>query len=92
MRSLSPNDQALVDRFRNLMRDQSAPFLEVIAYGSRARGDATEESDLDLLVVVEKRDIQIRELISYCAWVVSFDSGVLLQTVVMTRDEIENSP
>ena len=65
--------------------------IQTVMFGSRARGDANLGSDLDLLVVVEKRTPEIRQKISHCAWEVGFDAEVIIQTVVMTRDQL-NGP
>lgn len=36
---------------------------EIILFGSRARGDFTENSDYDILIVVDKREKQIQEMV-----------------------------
>ena len=82
----------LVERFKQLMREQGVPFYQTIVFGSRARGDAHPDSDLDILVLVEHTTPAIRKLISLCAWEVGFDAGILLQTVVMTREQVEHGP
>jgi len=89
---LSETDRAVVERFKRLMVERGVPVLETIAYGSRARGDAEPDADLDVLVIVDHCDLRIDEMISDCAWEVGFDVEMLIQPVVMTRDEAENTP
>ncbi|GEM_PF-798343 len=46
--------------------------LELRAFGSRARGDAATGSDLDIFLVVDRIDADLRERISELAWKVGF--------------------
>jgi UTP:GlnB (protein PII) uridylyltransferase len=74
------------------MHKRGVPFYQTIVFGSRARGDAQPDSDLDILVLVEYLTPAIRKSISDCAWEVGFDVDILLQTVVMTREQAEHGP
>jgi predicted nucleotidyltransferase len=40
----------------------------VLLFGSRARGDVIAESDLDLLILVDRRDRAVRDAIEEATW------------------------
>jgi len=89
---LSESDRAIIERFKSLMAEHGVPVVETVAFGSRARGDAEPDSDLDVLVIVDYCNWGMEMTLSDCAWEAGFDSGVLVQAVIMTRDEVEKSP
>lgn len=65
----------------------------LILFGSRARGDADPDSDMDVLVVVSgPADDEVRDYISTCAWEAGYRDGILVVPVVFTRDEWEGGP
>lgn len=54
LKHLSPNvREALQEAKKRLQAIYGDRLRRVILYGSRARGDATEDSDVDVLVVLE---------------------------------------
>ena len=60
-------------------------------FGSRARGDADEFSDMDVFVEVERIDKSLKDRILDVAWDVGFNNYVVISPLVFTRDEIENT-
>ena len=68
------------------------PILQFCAFGSRARGDATAGSDLDIFIVADHMDADLREKISEVAWEVGFENDLVLSTFVVTAEQLERGP
>ncbi|MEW6417821.1 MAG: nucleotidyltransferase domain-containing protein [Nitrospirota bacterium] len=62
------------------------------SFGSRARGDATEYSDLDVLIVVDHLDHAIEKYISDCAWEAGFPEDIIVMPIAISIDMLKNSP
>jgi uncharacterized protein len=65
------------------------PILDLRVFGSRARGDATEESDLNVFIKVAELDRYYREKISDLAWEVGFKYDLVISTFVVTEAQVE---
>ncbi|HET9227736.1 MAG TPA: nucleotidyltransferase domain-containing protein [Thermoanaerobaculia bacterium] len=61
-------------------------------FGSRARGDATSDSDLDIYLVVTELTPALRRWIDEIAWEVGFDNDRVISTLVTTRRGLEQGP
>ncbi len=61
---MNEKDKALIGEFKNrLSSDLKAHLKQIIIYGSRAKGDAPEDSDLDVIALVEHKTPELeREL------------------------------
>ncbi len=81
----------IAEKFKQLV-SQRVKVFEVRVFGSRARGDAAEESDLDLLVVVDKLDHSTDKYVSECAWEAGFPDDIVVMPIVITQDALKNSP
>jgi uncharacterized protein len=68
------------------------PEARVWAFGSRARGDAVRESDLDVCVVVDRLDEQRDREIIGIAWEVGFAHDVVISTVTFSQNEFVTGP
>ncbi len=69
------------------------PLVDFKVFGSRARGDADEYSDLDVFIEVETLDKELKDKISDIAWEVGFYNDCIhISPLIFTRYEIEESP
>ena len=62
---------------------------EIILYGSVARGEVGEKSDIDLLVVIRSKDVKLMKDISGIAFEISIETSEDLSPKVYSRSEIE---
>lgn len=75
------------------MLQQRVKVHQIILFGSRARGDADDESDMDLLVVLDQPvNRETRKVVSECTWQAGFDVGIVVTAILFTRDEWESGP
>src|SRR4051794_36064147 len=89
---LIDSDRTVVEQFKHLLTEHGIPLYKTIVFGSRARGDAEPDSDLDVLVLVDHLNPAMRKVISHCAWEVGFEADILIQTVVMSKEQAEQGP
>lgn len=64
-----------VKKVRQTFKDR---VQRIILYGSRARGDADEESDYDFLVLFDSLEPQDKKIIDEISWEVSYKYNIVL--------------
>ncbi len=85
-------DKRILKRLKRLLQKRVA-LRRLVLFGSRARGDADPDSDVDVLVVIEgAADEATRDYVSDCAWEAGYREGVVIVPVVFSREEWEEGP
>ena len=87
---MTPRDLEIAAELRRRLAEV-VPLLDFRIFGSRARGDADEYSDLDVFIKVEWIDRKVKEKIEDVIWEVGFNNFMVISPLIFTRDEIENT-
>ena len=85
---VDPTVEDLAREYRRRIEMALGQSVEVILYGSSARGQATEESDIDLLVILPCRTSQVENLLDEVAWEIGFQAGKILSVIPVGEDEL----
>lgn len=85
--------KSLISQIKEHLRKMyGGKFKKVILYGSYVRGEATKDSDIDLLVLVEEslNLFEVRESLSDLLFDILLDEGELVSVIVVPEHLYEN--
>lgn len=78
--------QAIAEFTRNMKKQLSGNLKAIRLFGSVARGTETPESDIDLLVLVNRDDKATREIIMDITVEINLDFDVVIAPVIMSNE------
>jgi predicted nucleotidyltransferase len=87
MKSTIQNDPVLMFLKTSVSRALGVRLRQILLFGSRARGDATAQSDYDMLVVVDKVDRDVIHGIDEVAGRALLDHGVVLSAFPIAEED-----
>ena len=88
---MSKEDRKILNQFSARVHERFSN-ARVWAFGSRARGDATWDSDFDVFVVLSEVDQKAERWIRDIAWEVGFENERVITTVLIDKEQFENGP
>jgi len=86
---LSVYKKTIEELKRRLVSELGDRIDSIILYGSVARNEAREESDIDILVIIKDKDIKIYDKISKIRTDIDLDNNTLTSLVSLSRRELE---
>lgn len=88
---MKPKDYNIAKELKERL-SEVVKLIDFRVFGSRARGDKDEYSDMDVFIEVESIDKELKEIIRNVVWEVGFESSIYISPLIFTRYEIEDSP
>ena len=80
--------EILLNRIKTTISD-IAPDATIILYGSFARGEENVESDIDILILLEKDKItwEDEKEISFLLYDIEFETGKIISPLILSKKE-----
>ncbi len=91
--TLTERDKRIRSLISNTIR-QAEPSAQIILYGSRARGDARQNSDWDVLVIVNQAQTGLSDYTRLCypIYCKGLDCGEEINATLYTQKEWNDAP
>lgn len=90
LRHLTDRERAALEEFLTRLREQHGSEVVLVSlFGSKVRGDFDEESDIDVLLVVENRNSQLWEDIVEIETELMLKYDVVISSLIMGLDNYE---
>ncbi len=91
MLNLTQDEQAWLDAYRKAL-DKKHPetVQEMLIYGSKARGQAHAESDLDVLLIVKNEAVGLKRDLRRIGYLLAATVDVLPSILAYTQEEWES--
>ncbi|HEV3263728.1 MAG TPA: nucleotidyltransferase domain-containing protein [Gemmataceae bacterium] len=87
---LTQSEQQWLNAYRQALGAQYAGTVEeMLIYGSKARGDAGPESDLDVLLIVKDRAVRQKRALRRVGYLLAAATDVVPSIMAYTRGEWE---
>ena len=84
---LEPNERAAIEAAAVVLRDK-LPITQIILFGSKARGDDSDESDIDLLLLTNRRlSWDEEKQVVHLLYPLQLEYDVLFGTIEVPEDE-----
>lgn len=83
---LEKQEEKTLKRFKEILTERfRQEIVSVHLFGSKARGDVHQESDIDIMVVTQHDDWRLKEQIGKVATQILLDYGIYLSVKVLGR-------
>ena len=88
MLKLHPEEQTWLDEYRKaLLEQQPGAVTRMLIYGSKARGNANEDSDLDVLLIVKNESADLKRPLRRIGYTLAATSWAVPSIMAYTQAE-----
>ncbi|GAF80722.1 unnamed protein product, partial [marine sediment metagenome] len=87
---MSKKERQALDRFREIVKSCLGEYLvRMFVFGSKVRGDYTEASDIDILIIVKERSLDIMDQIAEITSDLNIEYDLSIAPVVFSENEYD---
>lgn len=88
---LSNKEKNIISTFKKrIERKFPEEIMKVLIFGSKARGDAVKDSDIDILVITKSNDKKIIKEIRFTGYELEIDNNIVLSIQVLSNDYVDH--
>lgn len=84
-------EKAALDELKRVLQERCG-VTSVVVYGSKARGDDSPDSDIDVMVVLEDYTPQIEAALDEAVYEINLAHDCLISVVIVGRRELDEGP
>ncbi|MCL5673098.1 MAG: nucleotidyltransferase domain-containing protein [Deltaproteobacteria bacterium] len=88
---MKQRDKEIVKELKKRL-SEAVQLIDLRVFGSRARGDEGEYSDMDIFIELSYLNKQQKQKIQDIIWEIGFENSIYISPLIFTRYELENSP
>jgi predicted nucleotidyltransferase len=88
---LAENEERALKKLHDNLYERY-PILDLRLYGSKARGEGRQDSDLDVMIEIPDYDRTIMEEIDDLIYRINLEYDVFISAIIFGKDEIEEGP
>lgn len=88
---LSDNELKAIGELKKALEERIGA-IEIKVFGSKARGDASPDSDIDVMIVVDRYSAEAESIIDDLTFEINLANDCFISTVVFGKKEIEEGP
>ena len=67
-------------------------IVDLRLFGSKARGNSTSESDIDVMIEIDESNPDIESQIDDIIFKINLENDTLISAIIMSKSEIEKGP
>ena len=86
---LSLIENRIINIFKNKIEEKfPEEKIKILVFGSKARGDASEDSDIDIIVITKSDDRNLTREIRFIGYELEIENNIILSIQVLSKDYI----
>ncbi len=88
MLSLNYDDKIWLEQYKEILQSRFPGVVkDIIVYGSKARGDVREDSDLDVLLIIKEGDWRYKLQLADAGYDLAIGTDCVPSIIILTEEE-----